>query len=411
MARQINRLSPRAVSTAKKPGLLADGGGLYLQITVAGAKTWIFRFTQNGKTRDMGLGPLHTVSLATARETAAECRSLVRDGIDPIERRKALRLAEMASSAKALTFKQCAEAYIEAHKAGWKNAKHADQWANTLSQYAYPVFGDMAVSAVDTGLVLKVLEPIWQTKTETASRVRGRVESVLDWATVRNHRQGENPARWRGHLALTLPKRSKVQKVSHHAALPYGEVGAFVADLRARTETSARALEFIILTATRTGEAIGAKWSEVNLKAGVWTIPADRMKAGAEHRVPLSPAALAILKHLPRIIGNDHVFPGLKPKRGLSNMACLAVLKRMNRADLTVHGFRSTFRDWAAEQTAFPREVAERALAHTVKDKAEAAYQRGDLFEKRRKLMGAWATYCGTDASESGKVTPIRKRK
>lgn len=411
MARQVNRLSARAVSTAKNPGLMADGGGLYLQVTATGAKTWIYRFTIGGKTRDMGLGALHTVSLTKARESAAECRSLVRDGIDPIERRKTLRLAEMASSAKALTFKQCAEAYIEAHKSGWKNAKHADQWTNTLAQYAYPVFGGLPVNAVDTGLVLKVLEPIWQTKTETASRVRGRIECVLDWATVRNHRQGENPARWRGHLDKTLPKRSKVQKVSHHTALPYDEIGAFMADLRKREEISARALEFIILTATRTGEAIGARWSEIDLNAAVWTISADRMKAGVEHRVPLSKAALAILKNLPRIKGNDHVFPGLKPKRGLSNMACLTLLKRMGRADLTVHGFRSTFRDWTAEQTAFPREVAERALAHTVKDKAEAAYQRKDMLEKRAKMMAAWADYCAVNATKRGNVTPIRKRK
>lgn len=409
MARTINRLSARAVSTADKAGLLADGGGLYLQITPAGAKSWIYRFAMNGKTRDMGLGPLHTVSLSVARNVAAESRTLVREGIDPIERRKSLKLAGIASDVKALTFRQCAEAYIEAHKAGWKNAKHGDQWANTLKKYAYPVFGDLAVTAIDTGLVLQVLEPIWKTKTETASRVRGRIESILDWATVRNHRFGENPARWRGHVEKTLPKRSKVQKVSHHNALPYEAVGGFMTALRQRTEISARALEFIILTAARTGEAIGAEWSEIDLETGIWTIPDSRMKAEVEHRVPLSDAALAILKNLPRIDGNKYLFPGLKPKRPLSNMACLNLLKRMDRADITVHGFRSTFRDWAAEQTAFPREVAERALAHTVSDKVEAAYQRRDLFDKRQKLMDAWADYCETDSSQGSNVTPIRQ--
>jgi integrase len=410
MARTINRLSARAVSTTDKPGMLADGGGLYLQITASGAKTWIYRFTMFGKKRDMGLGSLNTISLSAAREVSAECRVFVRDGIDPIARRKALRLADMASSTKALTFSQCAEAYIEAHKAGWKNAKHGDQWRNTLKQYAYPELGNLAVSAIDTGLVLKVLEPIWETKTETASRLRGRIESVLDWATVRNHRQGENPARWRGHLALTLPKPSMVQKVSHHNALSYEAVGVFIAALRERTEISARALEFIVLTATRTGEVIGADWSEVDLANGIWNIPAHRMKAEVEHRVPLSSRASAILKGLPRIEGNKYIFPGLKPKRPLSNMACLNLLKRMDHADITVHGFRSTFRDWAAEQTAFPREVAERALAHTIKDKAEAAYQRRDLFDKRQKLMDAWADYCTIDTSEHDKVTPIRKK-
>jgi len=410
MARTINRLSARAVSTANKPGLMADGGGLYLQVSPAGAKSWIYRFAMKGKTRDMGLGPLHTVSLSRARETAAECRSLAWEGIDPIERRKVHRLAEIASDVKALTFRQCAEAYIEAHKAGWKNAKHGDQWRNTLKQYAYPVFGNLAVTAIDTGLVLEVLEPIWKTKTETASRIRGRIESVLDWATVRNHRYGENPARWRGHLALTLPKPSKVQKVSHFAAMPYEDIGGFMTALKKSTGTSSRALEFLILSATRTSEALGAKWSEIDLNKGVWTIPAERMKAEIEHRVPLSDAVLALLNDLPRIDGNEHVFPGMKRGRSLSNMACLKVLERMKHENVTVHGFRSTFRDWAAEQTAFPREVAERALAHTVKDKAEAAYQRRDLFDKRHKLMKAWADYCAIDIAKRGNVTPIRKQ-
>ena len=304
-------------------------------------------------------------------------------------------MSEREEDARALTFEQCATAYIEAHRDGWKNLKHASQWQNTLKQYAYPVFGPLPVRSIDTGLVLKVIEPIWKTKTETASRVRGRIENILDWATVRGYRQGENPARWRGHLDKTLPKRSKVQKVNHHPAMPYESIGPFMKALRSRSDLSASALEFIILTAARTGEVLGAIWSEFDLNNGIWTIPAERMKADAEHRVPLSDAALSIVMQLTRIEGNDFIFPGGKPGRPLSNMACLKLLERMGNNDITVHGFRSTFRDWAAEQTAFPREVAERALAHTLSDKTEAAYQRRDLFDKRRQLMAAWSEFVG----------------
>ena len=417
MTRTMNRLSARAVSTVTKPGLIADGGGLYLQVSPAVTKSWVFRYTGDKTDRqgnpkrglkDMGLGPLHTTTLSEAREIAAECRKLVRDGIDPIERRKALKLADRLADAKAMTFEQCAEAYIDAHKGSWKNAKHASQWPNTLKQYVYPVLGTLPVNAIDTGLVLKVLEPIWNTKTETASRIRGRIETVLDWATVRNHRQGENPARWRGHLDKTLPNQSKVRKVKHHAALPYEAIGGFVATLRKTESVSALALEFIILTATRTSEAIGAKWDEFDLDNGIWIIPGDRMKTGIEHRVPLSAPALSIIENMPRIDGSDYVFPGGRHKRPLSNMACLKLLERMGHSDITVHGFRSTFRDWAAEQTAYPREVAERALAHSVRDKVEAAYQRRDLFDKRHQLMKAWADYCAIDQKQSGNVTPIR---
>jgi integrase len=414
MPRTINRLSARTITATTKPGLIADGGGLYLQTSPAGTKSWIYRFARNGKTRDMGLGPVYTVTLSSAREAAAACRSFVRDGLDPIERRRTLKLAELAADAKTLTFEQCANAYIEAQQSGWRNAKHADQWQNTLKQYAYPVFGSLPVSAIDTGLVLEVLEPIWKTKTETASRVRGRIENILDWASVHNHRQGENPARWRGHLDKTLPERAKVQKVVHHPALDYEDIGSFMAALRERTELSARALELLILTATRTIEVLGAEWNEFDFEAGVWVIPAGRMKGGIEHRVPLSDAALAILKDLPRLEGNDHVFPGMKRARPLSNMACLKLLDRMGHGDITGHGFRSTFRDWAGEQTAFPREVAEHALAHKLKDKAEAAYQRRDFFDKRAMLMRAWSDYCSIGASErggaAGKVVPIRSK-
>jgi integrase len=310
-----------------------------------------------------------------------------------------------------MTFKACAEAYIDAHRAGWRNAKHADQWANTLATYAYPIFGAVPVQAVDVGLIMKVLEPIWTTKTETASRVRGRIESVLDWAKARGYRRGDNPARWRGHLDNLLARQSKIQKVQHHAALPYGQIGTFVVNLRKQEGIAARALEFTILTAARTGETIGARREEINDDATVWTVPAKRMKVDThEHRVPLSPAASAIAKHILQSHKGEFLFPGGKAKKPLSNMAMAAVLDRMGRDDITVHGFRSTFRDWAAEMTSFPREVAEMALAHVVDDKVEAAYRRGDLFEKRRRLMEAWATYCAKRAA-GGKVVPIGRGK
>jgi integrase len=306
-----------------------------------------------------------------------------------------------------MTFKDCAERYIEAHRPGWKNPKHAKQWPSTLEDYVYPVFGPIPVQAVDVGLVMKALEPIWKTKPETASRVRGRIESILDWATARGYRQGENPARWRGHLDKLLPARGKVQKVKHHAALPYGEMGDFVAELRGQEGVAARALEFLILTATRTGEVIGARWDEFDLAKKVWTVPGERMKAGKEHRVPLSERALAIIEEMKGQGVNDHpfLFPGGRPGKPLSNMAMLKLLQRMDRGDLTAHGFRSTFRDWAAEMTHFPTEVAEMALAHTVSDKVEAAYRRGDLFQKRRELMEAWARYC--EPKPGSNVVPL----
>jgi integrase len=394
MARKIERLTALSVSRAKKRGYLADGGGLYLQVSPSGAKSWVFRYRDGGRLREMGLGAVHTVSLADARERARDCRNLRLNDADPIADRQAGRLKAKLDAACAMTFKQCAEAYIAAHQASWKNEKHASQWPSTLATYAYPIFGDLPVQSIDVGLVTKALEPIWNTKTETASRLRGRIESVLDWAAARGYRQGDNPARWRGHLDKLLPARAKVQKVQHHSALPYAEIGAFMSDLRDQEGTAALALEFLILTATRTNEVIGAKWAEIDLGAGLWTIPAERMKAGKEHRVPLSTPALAALAGLPRPDGTVHVFPGGKAGKPLSNMAMLKLLDRMGRADLTVHGFRSTFRDWAAERTNFPREVAEQALAHSLPDKVEAAYRRGDLFEKRRHLMDAWGRIC-----------------
>ena len=307
-----------------------------------------------------------------------------------------------------MVFKDCAEKYIAAHKAGWRNAKHANQWASTLEAYAYPLFGSLPVASIDTALVMKVLEPIWTSKTETASRVRGRIEAILDWATARGFRMGENPARWRGHLDKLLPARRKVQKVKHHEALPYTEVGAFMEKLRDQEGFAACALEWLILTASRTSETIGTTWEEIDFEAKTWTVPADRIKGGKEHRVPLSPEALRIAKKMHKMKYGDYVFQGSKTGKPLSNNALLALLKRMGRQDLTAHGFRSTFRDWAAEQTNYPREVAEMALAHTIEDKVEAAYRRGDLFGKRNILMAEWAKYCG-HVRKGAQVIPINQ--
>ncbi|MDN3574288.1 tyrosine-type recombinase/integrase [Methylobacterium longum] len=380
------------VSRTREPGLYADGGGLYLQVTNAEARSWIFRFMLNGRARSMGLGSLHTLMLAEARDKATECRKLCLDGIDPIEAREKARAAARLDAANTITFDACAEAYIEAHRKGWRNAKHADQWRNTLATYASPVFGTLPVQAVDTGLVMRVIEPIWGEKTETATRVRGRIESVLDWAATRGYRQGENPARWRGHLQNLLPKRSKVQRVEHHAALPFVEISKFVCELRRQGGTSPLVLEFTILTAARTGEVIGANWDELDLVERIWTVPPARMKGGREHRVPLCDRVVEILEGL-KVLGDRYVFPGNKRGRHLSNMAMLELLKRMGRPDLTVHGFRSTFRDWAAETTHFPNEMVEMALAHIIENRVEAAYRRGDLFQKRRELMNAWANF------------------
>jgi len=408
LARQEKRLSALAVTKVVKPGMYADGLGLYLRVGPTGAKSWVFRYRVGNGRRDMGLGPLHTVTLADARVKAAECRRQRLDNSDPLQVRDAALLAAKLEDAKAMTFQNCAEAYISAHASGWRNAKHADQWRNTLASYAYPVFVNFPVQAIDTALIMKVLEPIWATKTETASRLRGRIECVLDWATVREFRRGENPARWRGHLENLLPKRQRVQKVEHHSALPYSEIGDFMTTLRAQEGAAARAFEFLILTATRTSETIGATWGEVDFDAKVWTIPASRIKAGKEHRVPLSPAALSILERMKNSGSGNHIFPGGRANAGLSNMAMLKLLERIGRSDLTVHGFRSTFRDWVSERTNFPREVAEMALAHAISDKVEAAYRRGDLFEKRRKLMEAWSAYCNTAPIQSDKAVVIQ---
>jgi integrase len=396
----------------------------------------LFRYTRNGQARQMGLGPADLVTLAEARLAATECRKQMLHGTDPLEARKTQRTkvaAEAAAEvARGMTFRACAEAYIEKHQAGWRNDKHAAQWGSTLAAYVYPKIGALPVAAIDTGLVTQILDPIWTTKPETASRVRGRIEAILDYAATLGWRSTENPARWKGHLQNILPARGKIAKVRHHAALPWRDVGAFMAQLQDQSGVSALALSFAVLTAARTGEVIGARWREFDISSprtrtipggkdgetitvtegAVWTVPADRMKARQEHRVPLSQDVLALLHHLAQLRdaaagGDAFVFPGAAPGRGLSNMAMLALLRRMG-GGLTAHGFRSTFRDWAAE-TAQPADIAEAALAHVVGDKTVAAYQRGDLLERRRKLMAAWAAFCARPAPAAGEVIALRR--
>jgi integrase len=400
VARNIHKLSPAAAKNAKA-GMHSDGGGLYLQATQSAdgtiSRSWIFRFALKGRERHMGLGTLQMVSLAEARRAAADARKLKGQGIDPIGARNESRAAAAAANAKQMTFDEAAAAYIAAHQSAWGNVKHAKQWSTTLAAYASPVFGKVGIRDVDTALVLKVLEPMWNKKTETAYRVRGRMEKVLDWAKARGYREGENPARWRGHLDHLLPARMAVRTVAHHSALPYDELPAFLKQLRKQPGVGARAIEFTILTAARTGETIGATLGEINRKDRMWVIPAGRMKAGKEHRVPLTDRALAIIDELAPLRGDgEYLFPGAHGRLSAGLM-----YNQLRRTDLTVHGFRSTFRDWAAERTNFPSEVVEMALAHAVGNKVEAAYRRGDLFEKRRRLLEAWAEHC-----ERGLPTP-----
>lgn len=392
MTRTLNKLNARKVSTTKKPGYYSDGGGLYLQVSATLSKSWIFKFVRDKKATEIGLGSFVDVSLEHARDKAADFRKLLKQGINPLEEKRKVERNLQLTVAKGMTFADCAEAYIEVNRHGWKNPKHVQQWSNTLKQYAYPIFGKLPVAEIDTALVIKCLEPIWTSKNETASRLRGRIETVLDWATVSKYREGENPARWRGHLDKILPKPSKVQKTGHHAALPYAEIAVFMAELRQQSGVAAKCLEFTILTATRTNESIGATWDEIDLSNKTWTIPIERMKAGRLHRIPLSDQAILILQDMQKFKVNDFVFPGTK--KGLSNMAMLQLLKRMGEDGVTVHGFRSSFRDWAAETTNYPSEVVEMALAHTIKNQAEAAYRRGDLMEKRSQLMADWTRYC-----------------
>jgi integrase len=404
MARKSELLTALGAKRAKRAGYHADGGGLFLQVVESGARSWIFRYQLAGRRREMGLGSERDFTLAEARERAAAARKLLADGADPIQARDAAKAAKALADAKTKTFDEVAKAYIAEHRHEWKNAKHIEQWETTIETYAAPILA-LPVQGIDAGQVLAALKPIWNTKRETAVRLRGRIEKVLDSATALGYRAGPNPARWRGNLDGLLARDKRRQRIEHHAALPYAEAGAFAAELRREEGTAARALEFTILTAARTGETIGTRWNEIDLDAGVWSIPASRMKMRREHRVPLSPAAVALVRALPR--EGDYVFPGRRAKTPLSNMAMLALLERMGRGDLTTHGFRSTFRDWAAERTSFPNHVVEMALAHAIGDGVEAAYRRGDLFEKRRKLMLAWASYLSVP--ETSKVSPIRR--
>jgi integrase len=393
MAR-IRVLSALKIKQNLKPGMYADGLGLYLRVGSGNSKHWVFRYRTNGKLRDMGLGPLHTVSLAEARDKAESYRVMRLKGLDPLEERAKEQQAKTIEAATAITFEKCAETYIATHRDGWKNGKHAEQWAATLQTYVYPVFKDRPIAEIEDALVLKVLQPIWRDKTETASRVRGRIERILDWARVMKYRTGDNPARWRGHLDHLLPKRSRVSSIVHHAAMPIDETPGFVQVLRREKTVVARAFEFCILTATRTNETMGMRWSEYDEKTGLWIVPAARMKAGRDHRIPLATRTVQILAEMKDSRIGDFVFPGGIEERPLSSMAFLMLLRRLKRDDITAHGFRSTFRDWAAERTNFPNEVVEMALAHTISNKVEAAYRRGDLFEKRRQLAEAWAMFC-----------------
>lgn len=390
--RTLNKLDPRTAATIKAPGRHSDGGGLYLSVDPTGRRRWVFMYTRDGKRTELGLGGGRDLSLANARKEAGTLRTILASGGDPRSARE---------KQERQTFGDVADAYVEAMRPSWRNAKHAAQWAMTLTKYAAPIRQRM-VETISTRDILEVLQPLWQRTPETAERLRGRIENVLDAAKAKGLRSGENPARWRGHLDQLLPKRQRLSR-GHHTALPYADVPAFMADLRVREATAARALEFAILTAARSGEVLGATWAEIDLDGAVWTVPATRMKAGREHRVPLSGPAVELLRGLDaardaeKAKPSDPVFPSAKGGKPLSSMAMAMLLRRMGSA-VTAHGFRSAFRDWASETTGFPHEVCEMALAHTIGNKAEAAYRRGDLFNKRRGLMDAWASYCGENA-------------
>lgn len=408
MPRKAEPKGPMAVSKLKEPGLHFVGtvDGLALQITAAGAKSWILRVRigTGGKRREMGLGSYPSVTLAQAHELARQARSKARAGVDPVAERQAAQIKLAIDQANQLTFKQCAEKFIDANRATWKNAKHEKQWSATLKTYAYPIVGGVPVQLVSRTHVLQVLEPIWKTKTETASRVRGRMEQIFGWAIENGHFAGLNPARWKDNLAATLPARNAIAKVEHHAAMNRNAIPEFLLALRQQEGTGARALEFLVYTAARSGEVRGATWSEIDLDGGVWTIPAERMKAEREHRVPLSIEALDLLSKLPRMVGCDLLFPSATGKP-LSDMTISAVMRRM-KLDAVPHGFRSTFKDWAAETTDYPNAMSEIALAHKISNETEAAYRRGDMFEKRRAMMQDWAKFC--TSKPANKVVQIR---
>lgn len=398
----MGKLTVKKVQSLKEPGKYGDGNNLWLIIGPTGRKRWEFRYTMGGRSREMGLGSAELVSLEEARNTAIDLLRTVRRGVDPIDARD-------EKKPRPTTFEEVADQCITSMKPGWSNLKSERQWRSSLKAYAFPALGKMDVSAITASDVFDVLEPIWSAKPETAKRVRERVEKVMDFASALKLRTGDNPARWRGGLEALFPKKVKVRKVQHHAALPYADMPAFMAALRKREGIAPRALEFAILTAARTSEVLGARWDEIDLDKKVWTIPAERMKARREHRVPLSDAATALLKALPRDPEGEFVFISVMSKgRPMSNMALLKVLKLMKRTDLTVHGFRSTFRDWASEVTAHEAPVVEMALAHSIGNAVEAAYRRGDLFQKRERLMVDWAACCAGDSRTGAKVVPIR---
>ena len=408
---QPGKLAP--IALRKLPdGWHADGGNLYLFVRGT-SRSWVFRYTApDGLRKNMGLGTLDAVPLARARIEAARLKAETTDPskpADPLQNRRKERVALRLQRVRQMSFRECAQALMDSKRHGWKNEKHAAQWQSTLEKHVYPIVGDLPVADVDTTLVIKCLEPIWTTHNETASRVRGRIESVLDWAKTSGLRTNENPARWKGHLENLLAAPVKVKKVQHHPALPFKEIATFTESLRQQDSHGARALEFTILTAARSGEVRGATWSEMDLTEGVWTIPADRMKAGKEHSVPLSLRAIDILKSLGKVNGCEFVFPGSKQDRPMSDMTLTGVMRRMGCTQYTVHGFRSTFRDWAGETTSHPREVIEHALAHQLRDKAEAAYARGTLFEKRRQLMQEWAQYCAGTQGKTSNLVSIKK--
>jgi integrase len=389
--RKHNRLTPLKVSALTKPGHHGDGLNLYLQIGKTGAKSWLFRYMVDGRSRELGLGPLHTVSLAAARERAKAAREALLAGVDPLEAKREKVAAIRAQEARSMTFAECAHAYLSEHSSGWRNDKHRRQWATSLAT-ANGAIGSFDVALIDTAMLTKLITPVWTATPETGSRLRGRIEKVLDWAMARGLREGANPARWKGHMEHLLKARPKAE---HHSAMPFTDLPLFMQRLREKDVISARALEFTILTASRTSEAIGARWEEVDLDAGVWVVPAERMKAGRAHRAPLSDRAVAILKGCSDYrVSGGFVFPG-KTGAPLSNWAMLELLRGMTNG-LTVHGFRSSFSDWARERSAYPRDVVEMALAHSIKDKSEAAYRRGDALDKRRRLMADWSRYCSS---------------
>ncbi len=407
----------------RKTMVYHDGGGLWLQVSAAGARSWIFRYRATPaegaapKQRELGLGSLKDVTLAEARGRAAICRRLVREGVDVIERKRGTAGARAAEAAAQITFERACEKYIAAHKAGWRSPKHEPQLKAALKRYVYPIIGKLPVSSIATPHIMNVMEQaddggdsLWVAKGETADRLRRSIKAVLDWARVRGYRDGENPARWDGHLQYQLPRQSKVSKVEHHAALPYADMFDFWSSLCARGGVSTECLKFVILTAARSGEALGARWSEIDISNKLWTVPAGRMKSGKEHRVPLSDAAVKILQDLEPLKqdAESFVFPGQKRGAPLSSMALLMLLRKMKREDITAHGFRSTFRDWAAETTSYANEVVEMALAHSVGSKVEAAYRRGDMFERRRKLMDDWAAWCATQPNGGDNQPQVR---